>query len=115
MLTFYQSPNSRSTSVMVLFHELGVADQVKTVTVTIPLAGEITVTATAPRASAAVFSSAPALASGQVQPAGGLARLARQAGARVVVVNPEPTELDAVAHAILAGPSARLVPELLDF
>lgn len=53
--------------------------------------------------------------SGQVQPAGGLARLARQAGARVVVVNPEPTELDAVAHAILAGPSARLVPELLDF
>ena len=53
--------------------------------------------------------------SGQVQPAGGLATLARQAGARVVVVNPEPTELDAVAHAILAGPSARLVPELLDF
>ena len=36
MLTFYHSPNSRSTSVMVLFHELGVADQVKTVTVTIP-------------------------------------------------------------------------------
>ena len=36
MLTFYHSPKSRSTSVMVLFHELGVADQVKTVTVTIP-------------------------------------------------------------------------------
>ena len=53
--------------------------------------------------------------SGQVQPAGGLATLARQAGARVVVVNPEPTDLDAVAHAILAGPSARLIPELLDF
>ena len=53
--------------------------------------------------------------SGQVQPAGGLATLARQAGARVVVVNPEPTHLDAVAHAILAGPSARLIPELLDF
>ena len=53
--------------------------------------------------------------SGQVQPAGGLATRARQAGARVVVVNPEPTDLDAVAHAILAGPSARLIPELLDF
>ncbi len=36
MLTFYHSPNSRSTSVMVLIHELGIADQVDTVTVTIP-------------------------------------------------------------------------------
>ena len=36
MLTFYHSPNSRSTSVMVLLHELGITDQVKTVTVTIP-------------------------------------------------------------------------------
>ena len=36
MLTFYHSPNSRSTSVMVLLHELGVTDQVKTVVVTIP-------------------------------------------------------------------------------
>ena len=36
MLTFYHSPNSRSTSVMVLLHELGVTDQVKTVLVTIP-------------------------------------------------------------------------------
>ena len=36
MLTFYHSPKSRSTSVMVLLHELGVTDQVKTVLVTIP-------------------------------------------------------------------------------
>ena len=36
MLTFYHAPNSRSTSVMVLLHELGVTDQVKTVTVDIP-------------------------------------------------------------------------------
>lgn len=36
MLTFYHAPNSRSTSVLVLIHELGVADQVKTVIVDIP-------------------------------------------------------------------------------
>lgn len=36
MLTFYHAPNSRSTSVMQLLHELGVADQVKTEIVTIP-------------------------------------------------------------------------------
>lgn len=36
MLTFYHAPNSRSTSVLVLIHELGVADQVKTVIVNIP-------------------------------------------------------------------------------
>ena len=36
MLTFYHAPKSRSTSVMVLLHELGVTDQVKTVLVTIP-------------------------------------------------------------------------------
>ena len=36
MLTFYHAPRSRSTSVMVLLHELGITDQVKTVTVDIP-------------------------------------------------------------------------------
>ena len=36
MLTFYHSPNSRSTSVKHLLLELGIADQVKTVEVTIP-------------------------------------------------------------------------------
>ncbi|MFV0410145.1 MAG: glutathione S-transferase family protein [Paracoccus sp. (in: a-proteobacteria)] len=36
MLTFYHAPNSRSTSVMQLLHELGATDQVETVTVTIP-------------------------------------------------------------------------------
>ena len=36
MLTFYHAPNSRSTSVLQLLHELGVADQVKTRIVTIP-------------------------------------------------------------------------------
>ena len=36
MLTFYHAPNSRSTSVLQLLHELGVADQVETRIVTIP-------------------------------------------------------------------------------
>jgi len=52
--------------------------------------------------------------SGQVYPAAGLAHQARQAGAHVVILNPAPTELDEVAHAVLTGPSARLLPELLD-
>ena len=52
--------------------------------------------------------------SGQVYPAAGLAEHAREAGARLVVVNPEPTDLDALAHAVLAGTSARLLPLLLE-
>lgn len=36
MLTLYHSPNSRSTSVVQLLHELGVTDQVRTEIVTIP-------------------------------------------------------------------------------
>ncbi len=51
--------------------------------------------------------------SGQVHPAAGLAHVARRAGARVVIVNPEPTELDDAAHLVLAGTSAQLLPELL--
>lgn len=51
---------------------------------------------------------------GAVYPAAGLAHLARQAGARVVVVNPAPTELDGVAHVVLRGTAAGLLPRLLD-
>lgn len=36
MLTFYHSPNSRSTSIKQLILELGAADEVKTIEVTIP-------------------------------------------------------------------------------
>lgn len=54
---------------------------------------------------------APAAA---IYPAVGLAHQARQAGARVVVLNTGPSELDGVAHAVLHGPSARLLPALLD-
>ena len=50
---------------------------------------------------------------GAVYPAAGLAHQARHAGARVVVINTAPSELDAVAHAVLRGPSAQLLPALL--
>ncbi|AUH64752.1 glutathione S-transferase family protein [Paracoccus zhejiangensis] len=36
MLTFYHAPNSRSTSIRQLIHELGAGDEIKTVEVTIP-------------------------------------------------------------------------------
>lgn len=51
---------------------------------------------------------------GAVYPAAGLAHQARHAGARVVVLNTGPSELDGIAHAVLRGPSARLLPALLE-
>lgn len=51
--------------------------------------------------------------SGQVWPAAGLVHTARSEGARVVVVNPAPTELDDLAHAVLGGTAAELLPLLL--
>jgi NAD-dependent deacetylase len=51
--------------------------------------------------------------SGVVYPAAGLAHTARAAGAQVVVLNPGPTELDSVAHTVLRGPAAVLLPQLL--
>lgn len=53
--------------------------------------------------------------SGQVWPAAGLAGSARRAGAKVIVVNPEATALDDEADALLRGPSASVLPRLLDF
>ncbi len=50
--------------------------------------------------------------SGVVWPAAGLAHAAAARG-RVVVLNPEPTELDAVAQAVLRGTAAHLLPALL--
>jgi len=50
---------------------------------------------------------------GAVYPAAGLARIARDAGARVAIVNPQPTELDAVAHMVLRGTAAQVLPVLL--
>ena len=50
---------------------------------------------------------------GAVYPAAGLARQARAHGARVVVVNPAPSELDDAAHAVLRGSAGTLLPQLL--
>ncbi|MBV7543862.1 NAD-dependent deacylase [Acidovorax sp. sic0104] len=50
---------------------------------------------------------------GAVYPAAGLARQARAAGARVVVLNPAPSELDDAAHAVLRGAAGTLLPHLL--
>ena len=52
--------------------------------------------------------------SGAVYPAAGLARLARESGARVLILNPEPSELDAVAHACLRATAATALPILLE-
>jgi len=51
--------------------------------------------------------------SGVVYPAAGLALTAHQSGARVVIVNPEPTDLDLVADACLREPAAQCLPFLL--
>lgn len=48
--------------------------------------------------------------SGVVYPAAGLARATR---GRVVVLNPEPSDLDDAADEVLRGTAARLLPELL--
>ena len=48
--------------------------------------------------------------SGVVYPAAGLARMA---GGKVVIVNPEPTELDDAADCVLRGKAAQLLPQLL--
>lgn len=51
--------------------------------------------------------------SGEVYPAAGLAHQARQAGAKVVVVNPHASDLDGVAHIVLRGTAAQTLPALL--
>jgi NAD-dependent deacetylase len=49
--------------------------------------------------------------SGMVYPAAGLARIAQ---GKVVIINPEPTELDDAADAVLRGKAALLLPQLLE-
>jgi len=51
--------------------------------------------------------------SGHVYPAAGLAHIAARGGAHVVVINPEPTELDSVADQCWRLPSAQILPALL--
>jgi len=49
--------------------------------------------------------------SGVVYPAAGLARMA---SGRVVVINPQPSDLDDAAHEVLRGTAATLLPQLLE-
>ena len=51
--------------------------------------------------------------SAMVYPAAGLAQVARDAGAKVAVVNPEPSGIDNLADWILRGPSGEILPRLL--
>lgn len=51
--------------------------------------------------------------SGAVYPAAGLAHTARRAGAKVIILNPEPSEIDDEAHLLLRGTAARILPVLL--
>ena len=48
-----------------------------------------------------------------VFPIAGVVPIARRAGARVVIVNAEPTDMDAIADAVLRGPISRLLPPLV--
>lgn len=48
-----------------------------------------------------------------VYPAAAMVPIAKQAGARVAIVNGEPTEMDPIADAVLRGPIGELVPALL--
>ena len=51
--------------------------------------------------------------SGLVYPAAGLADVARRAGARVVIINTAPTELDDLADCVLRRKAAECLPSLL--
>jgi NAD-dependent deacetylase len=51
--------------------------------------------------------------SGLVYPAAGLPLRARRAGARVIVINPQPTEIDPVADVVVSGAAGVVLPALL--
>lgn len=51
--------------------------------------------------------------SGLVHPAASLPRIARDAGATVIEVNPEPSELSAIAHVTCRGPAGAILPALV--
>ena len=52
--------------------------------------------------------------SGSVWPAAGLVARSRLAGAHVVIINPQATELDEEAHLVLSATAARMLPRLFD-
>ena len=51
--------------------------------------------------------------SAQVYPAAGLAEVARDGGARLAIINPDPTPLDQIAEWVLRGPAGEILPRLL--
>lgn len=53
--------------------------------------------------------------SGAVYPAAGLPLVARERGAYVVEVNPQPTEISHLVSEVLCGPSAEILPKLVKF
>lgn len=50
--------------------------------------------------------------SGVVYPVAGFPAIARGHGARIIEVNVEPTPLSDIAHAVLRGPAATILPAL---
>jgi NAD-dependent deacetylase len=48
----------------------------------------------------------------QVYPAAGLVPIAKAAGARLVIVNAEPTPFDGLADAVIRDPIGRVLPEI---
>ena len=48
-----------------------------------------------------------------VEPAASIPRVARQAGARLIIVNRDPTPLDGIADAVLRGEIGAVLPELV--
>ena len=51
--------------------------------------------------------------SGAVNPAAQLPLLARERGASIIEVNPEPTQLTAAAHVVVTGPSGDMLPRIV--
>jgi len=50
----------------------------------------------------------------QVYPVAGAVEVAQRAGARIVIVNAEPTAMDTLADAVLRGPIGELLPAICD-
>jgi NAD-dependent deacetylase len=49
-----------------------------------------------------------------VYPAAAVVPIAKRNGARIVIVNAEPTEMDALADAVIRGPIGEILPRLVD-
>jgi len=50
----------------------------------------------------------------EIVPVAGVVPIAKRAGARVVILNAEPTEMDELADAVLRGSISSLLPRLVE-